>query len=49
MDAASENELFERIIVSMGIESFDPLVVAAVSEYARRKYNQTLRNSNMCL
>ena len=36
MEESSEN-CFKKLIESMGIESYDPLLVAALNEYSRRK------------
>ena len=33
----SEEEIIKKIIDSMGIQEYDPLLVSALSEYARSK------------
>ena len=38
MEESSEN-CFKKLIESMGIESYDPLLVAALNEYSRSKTN----------
>lgn len=36
MALSSDDEIFTSIIQSMGIHNYDPLVIAALNEYARR-------------
>ncbi len=33
-----DDELFSKIIESMGIINYDPLVISALSEYSRSKF-----------
>lgn len=37
MDTRDENQPFVKVLNMMGVNSFDPLVPAALNEYAARK------------
>jgi histone H3/H4 len=42
----SDDEIFTSIIQSMGIHNYDPLVITALNEYARRYAGSLLLDAN---
>lgn len=42
----SDDEIFTSIILSMGIHNYDPLVITALNEYARRYAGSLLLDAN---
>ena len=45
LDRKSESEIFESILKSMGVEVYEPNVVTALAEYARRFTSELLSDA----